>query len=271
MFIARSLACFSSAVLAAAAVAPAAAGEYDCLIEAHQTVEIRSPVEATISAIHVARGDFVRKGEILVTMESGAEKAALELAKARATQEGEMRAAQARVDLTKNKYGRAEDLYKKNFVSSTARDEAEAEYKLSVEQLRQAKEARHLAELEVKRNTELLSLRTIASPFTGVVLDKLLSPGEFASNNTKDPILKMAEIDPLNVEVIIPVALYGNIHVGSKGEVFPEKPISGKYTATVKVVDKVVDAASGTFGVRLTMPNPGGKIPAGIKCRVKFP
>jgi hypothetical protein len=81
----------------------------------------------------------------------------------------------------------------------------------------------------------------------------------------------MAEIDPLNVEVIIPVALYGNIHVGSKGEVFPEKPISGKYTATVKVVDKVVDAASGTFGVRLTMPNPGGKIPAGIKCRVKFP
>jgi hypothetical protein len=33
----------------------------------------------------------------------------------------------------------------------------------------------------------------------------------------------------------------------------------------------VVDAASGTFGVRLVMPNPGGKIPAGVKCRVTFP
>jgi len=271
MFIARSLACFSSTVLAACAVVTTAmAGEYDCLIEAHQTVEIRSPVEATIKTIHVVRGDLVRKGDLLVTMESGAEKAALELAKARATQEGEMRSAQARVDLNKNKYSRAEDLYTKNFVSSTARDEAEAEYKLSLEQLRQAKEARYLAELEVKRNTELLAMRTIKSPFTGVILDKLVSPGEFASNNTKDPILKMAEIDPLNVEVVLPVSLYGKIRVGSKGEVVPEKPISGKYFATVKIVDKVVDAASGTFGVRLRMPNPSGKIPAGIKCRVKF-
>jgi multidrug efflux pump subunit AcrA (membrane-fusion protein) len=38
----------------------------------------------------------------------------------------------------------------------------------------------------------------------------------------------------------------------------------------VVVVDKVVDAASGTLGVRLELPNPDNKIPAGIKCRVTF-
>jgi hypothetical protein len=32
----------------------------------------------------------------------------------------------------------------------------------------------------------------------------------------------------------------------------------------------MLDAASGTFGVRLRLANPGNRIPAGIKCRVKF-
>ena len=35
--------------------------------------------------------------------------------------------------------------------------------------------------------------------------------------------------------------------------------------------DHIVDAASGTFGVRLKLPNPGYKLPAGLKCRVRFP
>jgi multidrug efflux pump subunit AcrA (membrane-fusion protein) len=36
------------------------------------------------------------------------------------------------------------------------------------------------------------------------------------------------------------------------------------------VVDRVVDAASGTFRVRLELANPGNRIPAGIKCAVRF-
>jgi multidrug efflux pump subunit AcrA (membrane-fusion protein) len=39
----------------------------------------------------------------------------------------------------------------------------------------------------------------------------------------------------------------------------------------VSIVDRVIDAASGTFGVRLTMPNPGHAVPAGLKCMVEFP
>jgi hypothetical protein len=36
------------------------------------------------------------------------------------------------------------------------------------------------------------------------------------------------------------------------------------------VVDQVLDAASGTFGVRLALPNPGQQLPAGIRCKVQF-
>jgi len=78
------------------------------------------------------------------------------------------------------------------------------------------------------------------------------------------------EIDPLNVELILPVSAFGKIQVGERAQVTLEAPVGGTYTARVEVVDRNVDAASGTFGVRLQLPNPEGKIPAGVKCRARF-
>ena len=129
--------CLTSTLLAAA--------EHDCLIEARQRVDIRSPVEAVIESVQVQRGDLVKKGQVIATLESGPERAALDLAKSRATMQGELKAAEARVDLTQKKQVRAEELYKQNFVSVNARDEAEADYRLATEQFRQAKENQKLA------------------------------------------------------------------------------------------------------------------------------
>ncbi|MEO8165641.1 MAG: efflux RND transporter periplasmic adaptor subunit, partial [Betaproteobacteria bacterium] len=248
----------------------AIAADHDCMIEARQKVDIRSPVEAVIESVQIRRGDLVKKGQIIVTLESGPERAALRLAQSRATMQGELKAAEARVELTQKKQVRAEELYKQNFVSVNARDEAEADYRLATEQLRQARENQKLAELEVNRAAEVLAMRTIKSPFSGVVVEITQKPGEFSGSNSKDPILKLAEIDPLNVEVVLPVSRYGQIAVGSRGEVRPEAPIGGTYTATVSVVDRVVDAASGTFGVRLELANRARRIPAGVRCRVRF-
>ena len=121
----------------------------------------------------------------------------------------------------------------------------------------------------MRRDEEVLKLRNIHSPFNGVVVERLLGPGEHVRQD-KAQILKLAQIDPLNVELIMPANLYGSVKVGMAAEVLPEQPVGGSYSAKVVVVDKVVDAASGTFGVRLNLPNPGNKIPAGFKCRAKL-
>jgi RND family efflux transporter MFP subunit len=248
----------------------AGAAEHDCLIEARQKVDIRSPVESVIESVQVQRGDLVKKGQVIATLESGPERAALELARSRASMQGELKSAEARVELNQKKLVRADELYKQNFVSVNARDEAEADYRLAAEQLRQAKENQKLAELEVQRASELLAMRTIKSPLTGVVVDVMQKPGEFSSTNLKDPILKLAEIDPLNVEVVLPVSMYGKIRIGTKATVTPEAPVGGRYPASVKIVDRVIDAASGTFGVRLELPNHQREIPAGARCRIQF-
>jgi hypothetical protein len=40
------------------------------------------------------------------------------------------------------------------------------------------------------------------------------------------------------------------------------------YLATVECVDRVADAASGTYGARLSPPNPDYKISAGLRCKL---
>lgn len=247
-----------------------AASEHDCMIEARQAIEIRSPVEAVIESVRVKRGDTVSRGQILVTLASGPERAALALAQSRAQAVGEIKAAEARVDITLKKLRRADELVKQNFISVNARDEAEAEHKLASEELRRAQENQKIAELEARRAAEVVNLRTIRSPFAGIVVEVLLKPGEFGAITFKDPILRLAEIDPLHVEVILPVSQIGRIKPGQRASVVPERPVGGSYDTVVKIVDRVVDAASGTFGVRLELSNKARTIPAGVRCRVQF-
>jgi RND family efflux transporter MFP subunit len=244
--------------------------EYDCLIEARQSIDVRTSVEGVIEAVHVQRGELVKKGALVATLSSGPEKAALDMARSRASMEGEIKAAEARVELTRKKWERADELQKKNFVSESARDEAQAEYRLATEQLRAARENRRLAELDVARAREVLAQRTIKSPVDGVVVDVMLRPGELMSSNQKNPIMKIVEVDPLNVELVLPVSQFGKVRLGQVAEVLPEEPVGGKHRARVEIVDPVVDAASGTFGVRLRLPNPGNRVPAGVKCKARF-
>ena len=165
------------------------------------------------------------------------------------------------------KFRRAEDLVDKNFVSSEELEDAATELEVAERNLQEALESQQLAKLDLVRAKEQLALRVIKSPIDGVVVQTFLSGGEFAQGQ---PILEIAAIDPLHVEVILPMSEYGQIASGAKAHVSPEAPLEGSYDAEVTIVDKVVDAASGTFGVRLLLPNAEFQLPAGVECEVEF-
>jgi multidrug efflux pump subunit AcrA (membrane-fusion protein) len=131
----------------------------------------------------------------------------------------------------------------------------------------QAEEQEQLAAQELAHSRALLEQRTLRSPIDGVVVERHKSPGELAN---EEPILELVEIDPLHVEVMVPVELFGRIEVGTPGLVRLEAPIGGEHEASVVVVDPTVDGASGTFRVRLELPNPEHRIPAGLECHVQF-
>ncbi len=251
---------------------PLIAGDFDCIIEPRKTIDIRAAREGLIEKVWVERGDTVKVGQVLITLDSGVEKAALDAARYRATMEGQIRTGESRVGFTTVKFNRSAKLANESFISQQEKDQALTEKQLAESELIEAKDDRKLAELESRRLSEELRLRTIRSPVAGIVVDRMLNAGELADNrDLRRPILKLAEIATLHVEALLPIDVYGKVRVGQRLDVLPEEPIGGKHVGKVLVVDRVMDAASGTFGIRLELANPTLGIPAGIKCKINLP
>lgn len=208
---------------------------------------------------------------MLVQLDASVERASAALALQRSQLEGAIRSGESRVEYSVKKHGRQEELFKQNFVSAQARDESFTERRLAESELKEAVDNRRVAEFDYNRQMEVLRLKTITSPLNGVVMDRLMHPGEVAEAGVgRKPILKIADIDTLHVEVILPVEAFGKVKLGSKADVMPDAPIGGKHQAVVTIVDRVFDAASGTFGVRLELPNRQRQLPAGMRCKASF-
>lgn len=238
-----------------------------CIIEPFQVVKIGSPVTGLIETIHVERSDRVEAGQVLVELESGAERAAVQLARSQADMSEEIRAREASASLGERRRDRLIQLYEQGTVSLDLREGAETEAELARLELEQAHAQKKLAALQLEQALALLTRRTIRSPFSGVVVDRQLSPGERVQDEV---ILTVAQIDPLRVEVILPSSAFDSVEVGMRATVVPEFPGDTVYLASVTIVDRVIDAASGTFGVRLELPNPEHEIPSGLHCQVAF-
>lgn len=218
----------------------AAAEDFEGLVYPSEVVKVSSQVPGILEEITVERGDLVKKGQVLARLKSGQEKASLELAR-------------ANVEFLKRKAERNTDLARKKLISAHENDELLTELRK--------------AELQLAEVQEKLKLRTIQSTIDGVVTERLMAPGDYVG---EAPILKLASLDPLKVEVVVPARRFGSTKRGMRAEVRPELPVGGVYTGKVTIVDKVIDAASSTFIVRVDIANPTLKLPSGLRCRVRF-
>ncbi len=139
----------------------------------------------------------------------------------------------AKAEFGARKRARNEELQRKQLISQQELDE------LTTEQ--------RLAELELRERQEALKLRAVVSPISGVVVDRYRNRGDLVH---QEKIFRIAIGQTYNV----------TLQLGGG----PPQP------ARVANVDRVIDAASGTFRVRLVLPNPQMRIPSGQRCQVNF-
>lgn len=210
----------------------------DCILVPNKTIDVSSPVEGVVDEVMFERGDRVKKGQVLMRLHSEVEQAQVQLAEARA--EFGLR--------TVNRNDELGEL-----LSDHEKDEIMTDAKL--------------AQLEVLEIKTRLSMKTIRSPLSGLVIERYREVGEYVS---EEPVLTIVSIDPLFAEVIAPVAFLGKVKKGDKATITIAPPVNKQLQATVKTVDPVIDPASGTFRIRLKMPNPKAKTPSGLRCQVLF-
>jgi RND family efflux transporter MFP subunit len=238
--------------------------EYDGLIEPYEVIEIGAPSEGIVTQVKVDRSSQIKKGQILVALEPSLEQAAFEKARAMAAFDGEIKLQQTQLSFAKRVYQRIKPLA---VISANDKDQAATKIILTDFRLKKAWENNILAKLELKKARAMLARRSVKSPISGVVVDCYVSPGEYVKSQ---PLLKVAQINPLRVEVIIPARMFGRIIPGMTATIVPELTAYGEHLATVRIVDRIIDSASNTFGVRLELPNKKHLLPAGLKCLVRF-
>lgn len=239
----------------------------DCIIGPHQVIDLSSAVPGVIDKVYKERSEFVEQDQVVAELASDVEKAAVKLAKARSEIESEVQVGQVNMVFAQRQQERIDSLFGKKAVSYQNKDEADREMELSRWQLQQARDLVNIRNLELNRARAELKQKTVRSPITGFVVKSFKSVGEYVEDQ---PIMRIAQLDPLNVEAIVPMELFGRVKPGMTAVVQLEALNFAPQEAEVVLVDRVGDAGSGTFGVRLSLPNPDYKIPAGLKCDLRF-
>lgn len=243
--------------------------EMDCIVEPSQVVELGSSVPGILNETFVERNDFVNAGDVVAELDSRVERATLELANARAAIDTSLELRRENAAFGQRTKKRNQKLFNESTISAQDMDKVKTETYIAQLQARQEEDNKRIAELEAKRAQQALNQRIVRSPISGVVTEKYKSVGEYVE---AEPVYRIANLDPLHVELIVPTEHLGSIERGMKAQISLQLDTHAdqSYVAVVKSVDRVADAASGTFGVLLIMPNSGLRIPSGVRCNLEF-
>lgn len=216
-----------------------ASDQLNCRIEPSVLVALSSPVVGVISEVLVDKNSKVEKGTVVARLEASVENATAELRRVQSELSSDVDAQRLQLDFSQRNLERVSNLYEKKAASFAELDKAKTERAIAAQQLQQAQDRKRQADLEYKRAQADLQKRTIVSPINGIVVERFKQPGEHIDF---EPVLKIAHLDPLKVEVFAPSSLYGAIKEGMKATVTPEFGSNGKtYTADVTLVDQTID------------------------------
>jgi len=243
--------------------------DMDCVVQPSVVADLGVATPGVLESLHYDRADYVTKGTVLADLESDLERASLELATRLSALTTAVELRQLNAAFGSRTLKRNRELFNKSTISKQTLDQVETESLIAKMQVRQERDNREIAKLEAVRAQAALNRRQIVSPIDGAITEKYKSVGEYVAD---EPVFQIAQLDPLRVEVVVPLDYLNSIETGMNATVRLQVEGFGDqdYTAQVRRIDPVADAASGTYGIWLELPNPDLTIPSGVRCQIDF-
>ncbi len=234
-----------------------------------RTARLGAPAQGRVLAVRVSPGDRVRKGQVLVTLQSpAAAMAQADLSKAAST----VTSKRAQASFAKSARDRADRLLALKAIPRQDYEKAIADDQLAAAELTQAE-----AELQRSRMTASALGATDApegeialrSPQDGVVLERSAAPG--AVVETGSPLVVVTDPAQLWLTVSAPEMVIGAIRTGISLRftvpAYPADTFSGRVTA----VGAGLDADTRTLPIRATVANTAGRLKPAMFASVSLP
>lgn len=202
-------------------------------------VTVSADLPGIVERIAFESGRKVRRGEVLVELDTQQE-------------EAQLAAAVAKRDLARLHRDRMLGLRAKGVTAQSELDAAEAE----------------LAQAEARVGEILAAIerKTIRAPFSGVLGIRQVNLGQYLSPG--DPVVPLQTLQPIYVDFSVPQQEVSRIGVGAEVEVSAgeEAGSAASYAALGRVtaIDSVVDEATRNVRVQATFDNRGGALRPGM-------
>lgn len=211
-------------------------------IEPKTRVPISAQVTARIIALPFRDGDNVKKGDVLVRLDSVELAARLEQAKSQLKGvEAQHEGAKASLALAELELGRARELYATSDISKSELDEAESRHRQAVASLASAAAAIEGAMAEIIQREKDLANAVIASPIDGTIIKVNSEVGELVLgtfNNIGTEILQIADLSVMMSRAKVDEANVGPVKPGQKAKVFITSFADRTFTGTVELVKR---------------------------------
>lgn len=209
---------------------------------ANESVIIRPEVAGRVQSILFNEGHAVARGARLIELDSAEVQAQL------AGSTSDVRLAQTRAD-------RSEELFKKNFISQQALDDAREAYRKA--SARKREDEVRLAKMEVR------------APFAGITGLRLVSPGAYVKAG--EDLVRLDAIDLVKLDFRIPEVYIAQIKKDQQVQVRVDAFPGQQFTGRVYAVDTALDDKTRTVMLRARIPNPGARLRPGMFARVGLP
>jgi len=210
-------------------------------MRADESVMIRPEIAGRVARIAFAEGQRVQRGELLVGLDDAEYRALVTSS-----------STQARLDA--QRLARAEDLYKKKFISSQALDEQRANY------------ARSLA--KQREDEAKLAKTVVMAPFSGVAGLRQVSEGAFVAAGTD--IARLDKIDVLKLDFRVPETYVGRLAPGQAVRIAVDAYPDAQFSGQIYAIEPAVDEQTRTVLVRARIGNPELKLRPGMFARVNL-
>ncbi|MFQ1047403.1 multidrug efflux RND transporter periplasmic adaptor subunit AcrA [Avibacterium paragallinarum] len=212
------------------------------LVRPNQGAMLSSQIAGTVSKVLVQSGQTVKKGDVLVELDSLVEQANL-------------KASQAQLASTKQTYQRYLSLYKTKSVSQQELDNAKASYDALV------------ANIEALKAT--IQRRQIVAPFDGVAGIVKVNAGQYVTNGTE--IVRVEDRSQMKVDFSIAQNSLEQLHLGQKVTATADARLGETFAAKITAIEPAINGSTGLIDVQATFePEDGQKLLSGMFTRLRI-
>ncbi|HQR56473.1 MAG TPA: efflux RND transporter periplasmic adaptor subunit [Burkholderiaceae bacterium] len=209
-------------------------------LRSNESVILRPEVSGRIASIGFKDGQIVRKGQLLVALDS-------------TLNEAEVAQAKAEYDLALSNLKRSEDLASRQFISSSAKETAASNAQV--------------AEAKLKLAQARLSKMRIVAPFDGSVGIRNVSLGDYVKDGTD--LVNVEDVRVLKVDFRLPERNFAQVHVGQSVEIVADALPGERWQGAIEAINPKIDANGRSLEIRARLENTSGKLRPGMFVRVR--